>query len=191
MVLSTSSSASVPTFPVVGRGSGSLFRFFQMIVGGPLGRRQEDMAVTLHLEERHPAAHLLQTPIGFFPVGLFTEHPGEMRTVEALGDEAPDELYIGSAEVASAILHDREYTQNALRVSSIILKVAITAPSPAPCSTEGPGARGRREDGAAHPLSATSGTVPSTAASGRASILASRRQMILMDVPLRLRKTKR
>jgi hypothetical protein len=33
-----------------------------------------------------------------------------MRTVEALGDKALDELDIGSAEVTSAILHNREYT---------------------------------------------------------------------------------
>ena len=100
------------------------------------------MAVTLELQERDPAAHLLQTAIGFSPVYLFAEPSGEMRTVQALGDEALDELDIRSAEGAPAILHAQSIPKTNF-VSSIILTVAITPPSPAPCSTEGPGARGR------------------------------------------------
>ncbi len=68
------------------------------------------MAVTLHPEERDPAAHLLQTAIGFSPVYLFAEPTGEMQTVEALGDEALNEFNIRSAEGAPTILHTPEYT---------------------------------------------------------------------------------
>ena len=68
------------------------------------------MAVTLELEERDPAAHLLQTAIGFSPVYRFAEPSGEMQTVEALGDEALNEFDVRSVEGAPAILHAPECT---------------------------------------------------------------------------------
>ena len=72
------------------------------------------MAVTLELQERDPAAHLLQTAIGFSPVYLFAEPSREMRTVQAPGNEIPDELDVRRAEGAPAILHAPEYTYNKL-----------------------------------------------------------------------------
>ena len=70
-----------------GKGEKHCLWLFQVVVGRPLGGRQEDMTVPFHPEKSDAAAHLLEAPVGFAPLDLLTEHPGEARAVRSLFDE--------------------------------------------------------------------------------------------------------
>ena len=96
----------------VGLGQRKKFRLLQVIVRRPLRGRQEDMTIPLHAEKSDAAAHLLQAPVGFPPLDLLAERPGEAGAVHPLADEVTDEADLAWGEPASAVLHGGEYTED-------------------------------------------------------------------------------
>src|SRR5579885_1306736 len=70
-------------------------------------RRQADQAIGLHPQQRHPAAHVLQAPIGAAPAEPFADRARELRTIGWRGgaDQGTDQLDLAISKGASAVAH--------------------------------------------------------------------------------------
>ena len=77
------------------------------VATAPLRWRQADQSVTLHAQQRHPAAHVFQLGVGTAPVEALTYQPrqGQPMPARIFGDQAADQPQFLRAELAPAVTH--------------------------------------------------------------------------------------